>query len=166
MAILRCTKKLLKELKVKPAEVDDEFDPLGSWHANLLWIDHRKCVLFTQDATLFSFFVVGLKKPDFQHIREIFGQRMFKSLLREGFPQDQIERMLDAHREITISKSNNRSVLGSMNDLAFQLKWSVADAGGLLNTDLNALNHYLNRIPMGATNMGYGIEELKKLLNE
>ena len=28
-----------------------------SWHANLLRIDRRKCVLFTQDATLYSVFV-------------------------------------------------------------------------------------------------------------
>ena len=166
MAILRCTKKLLKELKVKPAEVDDEFDPLGSWHANLLWTDHRKCVLFTHDATLFSFFVVGLKKPDFQHIREIFGQSMFKNLLREGFAQNQIEMMLDAHREIAISKSNNRSVLSSMNELAFLARCEIESQGGLMNTDIDLLNHYLNRIPMGATNMGYGIEELKKLLSE
>ena len=165
MAIVRCTKKLLKELKARPTDETDYSDPLGSWHANLLWIDHKKCVLFANDATLYSFLVPGLKKPDFQDIRHVFGQWLFKNLLWEGFSQVQIETILDEHREISISKSNSRSVLGSMNELTFQLKWEIASSGGLRNTDLAALNHYLNRIPMGAIPEVFSIKELKALLS-
>ena len=114
MAILRCTKKLLNELKIKPSEEANQSGELGSWHANLLRVDRRKCVLFTHDRTLFSFFVPGLKKPQFQNFREIFGQNLFRNLRLENFPQAQIEIMLEEHQEIAISKTNNRSVLGSM----------------------------------------------------
>ena len=166
MAILRCTKKLLTELKTKPSEGAISSNELGCWHANLLRIDRRKCILFTNDATLYSFFVPGLKKSQFENVREVFGQNLFKNLLWENFPQNQIEIVLDEHREIIIAKTNNRSVLGSMNDLAFQLKYRIGAMGGLFNVDLVELNHELNRIPMSAIKEIYSIDELRKLLNK
>jgi len=166
MAILRCTKKLLTELKTKSSEGTILSNEVGSWHANLLRVDRRKCILFTHDATLFSFFVPELKKPHFQNIREVFGQNLFKNLLWENFPQNQIEIVLDEHREIIIAKTNNRSVLGSMTDLAFQLKYQIAAMGGLANVNLAELNHELNRIPMSAIKEIYSIYELRKLLNK
>ena len=166
MAILRCTKKLLNELKIKPSEETYFTGDLGSWHANLLRIDRRKCVLFTNDATLYSFLVPGLKKHQFQNFHEVFGQHLFKNLRLESFHQHQIEAVLDEHREIVISKTNNRSVLGSMNDLAYQLKYSISSVGGLDYMDLAELNHELNRIPMSAIKEIYSINELRKLLNK
>ena len=166
MAILRCTKKLLTELKTKPSEETISSNEVDSWHANLLRIDRRKCILFTHDATLYSFFIPGLKKPQFENVREVFGQNLFKNLLWENFPQNQIEIALNKHREIIIAKTNNRSVLGSMNDLAFQLKYRIAAMGGLANVDLAELNHELNRIPMSAIKEIYSIDELRKLLNK
>jgi hypothetical protein len=166
MAILRCTKKLLTELKTKPSGGATCSNELGSWHANLLRIDRRKCILFTNDATLYSFLIPGLKKPQFENFREVFGQNLFKNLLWENFPQNQIEIVLDEHREIIIAKTNNRSVLGSMNDLVFQLKYRISAMGGLVNIDLAELNHELNRIPMSAIKEVYSIYELRNLLNK
>ena len=145
MAILRCTKKLLNELKTKPSEGTTSSDEVGSWHANLLRVDRRKCILFTHDATLYSFLVPGLKKPQFKNLIEVFGQNLFKNLIFENFPQNQIESVLDEHREIIIAKTNNRSVLGSMTDLSFQLKYRIAAMGGLVNIDLTELNHHRGR---------------------
>jgi hypothetical protein len=166
MAVLRCTKKLLKELKTVGSAGVHPAGPLGGWHANLLRIDRRKCVLFTQNATLFSFLVPGLKKPHYENFLEVFRQSLFKRLLHEEIPQRQIEAILDEHREIVIAKTNNRSVLGSMNDLAFQLRYQIVAQGGLENVDLYELNRYLNRIPMGAINAIYSIDELKALLSK
>jgi len=164
MAILSCTKKLLIELKTKPLERPAFSNAVDSWHANLLRIDRRKCILFTHDMTLYSFLVPGLKKPQFENFREVFGQNLFKNLRLENFPQDQIELVLNEHREIIISKTNNRSVMGSMNDLAYQLKYRISAIGGLANVDLADLNHELNRIPMSAIKEIYSIDEYRKLL--
>lgn len=164
MALLRCTKKLLDELQTKPVAGPESVSRLSSWHANLLRLDRRKCVLFTNNATLYSFLVPGMKKPQFKCFEEVFGQQLFKSLVSEGFPQSQIEIILDDCREITVAKTNNRSVLGSMNDLAFQLKYRIEAVGGLGNIDLTELNHELNRIPMSAIKEFSSIDELRKLL--
>ena len=166
MAILRCTQKLLSELKLKPADSKEKHSDLSSWHANLLRIDRRKCVLFTHDTTLYSFFVPGLKKPDFKDFREVFRQNLFKSLMAENFSQKHIEIFLDDIREIEISKTNNRSVLGSMNDLTFQVRCQIADEGGIEIADITKLIHDLNRIPMSAIEETYSIYELNKLFKK
>lgn len=164
MAIIRCTKKLLAELRVKPSAETDSTGEIGNWHANLLRFDRRKCVLFTHDATLYSFLIPGLRKPQFENIGEVFGQSLFKNLLWENFSQNQIEIMLNQLREISIGKTNNRSVLGSMNDLGFQLKYQIHGMGGLVNVDLAELNRRLNRIPMSKLERVYSIKEMQRLL--
>jgi hypothetical protein len=85
--------------------------------------------------------------------------------MEEKIPQKQIEFFLDSNRKIEIAKTNNRSVLGSMTDLTFQLKYQIRDEGGLLNTNVMKLNHDLNRIPMSAIKEIYSIYELEKFLN-
>jgi len=83
--------------------------------------------------------------------------------MREALPQLQIELFLDDIRGIQFAKTNSRSVLGSMNDLTYLLKFKIADNGGLANTDIMELNYDLNRIPMNAIEETYSIDELRKL---
>jgi len=161
MAQIRCTQKLLKELKVEPEAVNPE--SLGSWHANLLLIDRRKCVLLTNDACLYSIFIPGLKKPEFTHFPEVLGQHLFKNLLQEELPQEQIEIVLNELQSISYTKTNNRRVLGSMNDLTFQIKYQISANGGLDNADIYEINKDINRTPMSAVEQ-YGIDGLKSLL--
>lgn len=164
MLTIRCTQKFLKELKVTPTEVEPQGGYIGGWHADLLRIERRKCVLVTNDATLYSLFIPGLRKPEFEHFGEVFMQHLFKNLRCEGFLQNQIERVLNEYKETKIAKTNNRSVLGSMNDLKFQLEHIIWELGGLDRLDLIELNNKLNRIPMGAIKYRYSIEALKQRL--
>ena len=164
MAILRCTRKLLNEIKIEPFENNELLDEFGSWHCNLLRIDRRKCVLFTHDQTLYSFLVQGLTKPDFMNFNEVFREKLFKNLLNEQLPQNQIERFLTNNQIIEYTKTNNRSVLGSMNDLTFQLKYKIQDIGGLVDANILELNRDLNRTPMSALKEIFSIDELKRFL--
>jgi hypothetical protein len=137
---------------------------IGDWHANLLHLEGRKCVLFTQDKTLYSFFVPGLKKHDFEQLEEVFRQGLFRCLVNEGFEQSQIEQVLSEYEVIQFAKTTNRSVLGSMNDIAFRLKYMISASGGLSHLNLDALTQELNRTPLSAINYQYSIEELKSQL--
>ncbi len=166
MGIIRCTKKLLNELKIDPHDELRESDSIGNWHANILWIDRRKCVLFTNDQTLYSFLVPAMKKPEFQNFHEVFRLNLLKNVISEGLSQKQLEHIFDAHKEIRIAKTNNRSVLGSMNELAFQVQFCIHNMGGLAVTDLMELNHELNRVPLGAINYKFSIHELQRRLQD
>ena len=53
MQLIRYTKKLQKEMGLKQPDLCEEeprFSYLGPWHANLIHIDRRKCVLFVRPA--------------------------------------------------------------------------------------------------------------------
>jgi len=95
---------------------------------------------------------------------EVFGQHLFKALLRDEFPHTQIERMLEACRVIRFTRSSNRSALGSMNNMRFHIEWQVADDGGLTSVDLGQLHHRLNRIPFSAVGHAYPVERLREYL--
>jgi len=165
MQLIRCTQKLLKEIPNQL--VEDLADPaVSGWHANLLRIERRKCVLFTHDETLFSVFIPELKKPDFVHLQDVFGQRLFKAMLWNEFTQTQIEAMLELCREIHFAKSSNRSVLGSMNDMRVQIEWYVERDGGLESVDLMRLHHDLNRTPYKAVGYQYPVERLRACLEQ
>lgn len=169
MPVLRCTQKLLKELGVAPSDAIAPVGALGAWHANLLRFEMRRCVLFTNDSTLYSIFVPGLRKPQFQRIKDVFGQSLFRSLRLSGFAQPQIEAVLeniDGFEELQVAKTNNRSVLGSMNDLAYQLEWMISSSGGLERCSIDQVNQELNRVPMSAIRPHtYSIDALRDRLN-
>jgi hypothetical protein len=98
-------------------------------------------------------------------IEEVFRQNLFTSLLNEGLSQEHIELVLEEIKEIAITRTNNRSVLGTMNDLTNQITWGIEDEGGLGNTDISKLNMELNRNPLRIDkSYGYGIERLKEAL--
>jgi Domain of unknown function (DUF6933) len=166
MGVIRCTRKLLGELPMKSGDYSGQSAGLGDWHTNLLRIDRRKCVLFTNDQTLYTFLVTGMKKPEFENITEIFRLNLFKNLAKEKLLQNQIEIVFNKHRELLITRTNSRSVLGSMNDLANQARYLIYEMGGLSNLDHDVLNYELNNIPMGAIGYRNSREELHNILNQ
>jgi hypothetical protein len=136
----------------------------AGWHANLLRIERPRCVLFTHDQTLFSFFVCRPERLAAEYSPELFGQGLFKAMLRSGFAQDQVETMLDRTREIRFGKTNNRRVLGTMNDMAFMLEWTIADRGGLATTDPNDLHRLLNETPFKAIDYDLPLNRMRELV--
>jgi hypothetical protein len=164
MALIRCTTKLLDELGAKPTNVPDQPTSLNDWHANLLWLNRHKCVLFTNDRTLYSFLMRWRKTPRSVSFLERFRLDLFKSLMNEGLAEAQVEYVLREHAQVTITKTNSRSVLGSMNDLAFQIKSLIHMNEELTDADLSGISRQLNRTPMSAIKYKTGIDELKRML--
>jgi hypothetical protein len=75
MRIIHCTRKLLKELDVpliEPDNIPQTTKGLGNWYANLLRIDRRKCLLFTNDKTLYTFLNPKVLKANLKNIEEEF----------------------------------------------------------------------------------------------
>jgi hypothetical protein len=100
-------------------------------------------------------------KPSSEGFYEIFKLGLLKSLMSDGLDDPQVVHMLCGHSSIMIAKTNNRSVLGSMNDLAFQIKYMVQAKGGLSVDDLSEINQELNRTPMSAIKYNVSIDELR-----
>ena len=163
MQVIHCTKKLLSELGVSDSKVRPDYPSriFGPWHANLIRIERRKCILFTNDSTLFSFLVPGVKKNDDFH--DLFLLNLNSNLVIEGFVQRDTLKALAEYSEIAIAPTTNRSVLGSMNDLAYQVESLISQAGGLGKANILRINMMLNRIPMGALKYHSAIEKVYRL---
>ncbi|SHJ63227.1 hypothetical protein SAMN02745165_02820 [Malonomonas rubra DSM 5091] len=164
MIAIQCTQKLLKEVGQEYKEAIIPTYPLGCWHANLLLLDRRKCALFTNDLTRYSFLAPGLKKPDIKNLEEVFRQKLFRSMRLDGFGQQEIERALEEVQEVAFTRTSDRSVLGTMNDMANIIKWAVYDAGGLLNVDIDEMNSKLNRMPIKPLDYGFSVERVGEVL--
>ena len=163
MTIVRCTRKLLTELQVRPDPAVGP-DEVG-WHANLLPIECFRCVLFTHDETLFSFFVCGPERPNLEFFPEVFGQGLFKALLRSGFSQGQVELMLDHALEIRFAKTADRRVLGSMSNMKRMLEQTIAPVGGLAATDPADLQRLFNETHFKAIGYDQPLTRMRCLLD-
>lgn len=168
MMIIRCTGKLQKEMGLKKADLeesDPQFQYLGSWHANLLHVDGKKCVLFTNNKTLFSFIAPDVSRAQIKKLNELFLGFLVAVLADEGFSETVIEKILLEYSEITYAKTNDKSVLGSMNDLAWHYKHLILDSGGIHSPAIPSIIKQLNHMPMSAIEFTYAIDALRSMYN-
>ena len=111
MKLIRCTQKLLKELSKFPTDIGvAERNPegLGDWYANLLRLDRRKCLLFTNEKTLYSFLIPGVLKKDVLNIANMFFNHLAYNMQYEGFAADVIKRALEEYNEIAFAKTSSK----------------------------------------------------------
>lgn len=154
MLVLRCTQKLLKK---NPGPVTDHKDSLtpvlGSWHANLIRLEHSPVVLCANDVSLLAILVRG---KDFPRFVLSFRHRLAWRLRRMGVSQQAITVELAAMEIVQIARSNSRSVLASMNDFVRHLRWRVGNDFDISQSD--ELEDMLSQIPMGALKYQYPVE--------
>ncbi|MFQ5471234.1 MAG: hypothetical protein ACE5EH_13210 [Gammaproteobacteria bacterium] len=164
MQLIRCTKKLQKVMGLKqsdPYTKEPCFSYLGPWHANLIHIDRRKCVLFVNDKSLFNFIVPDVARSLIRELDKLFKGYLSCVLSDEGLGETDRARILSEYDEVEYANTNSKSVLGSMNDLAFHYKYSILESGGVHSPTLPGIIRQLNRMPMSAIKEVFPIEALK-----
>ncbi len=166
MPSLRCTRKLLKAIGRTPLPAREEATPtlLGDWYANLLRIRRGQALLFTNEATRYSFAVLGVRKAMLTDIAQVFRAQLTLNLVHEDVPPYVMERLDAESRQMGVAATASRSVLGSMNDLAYVLERYVCDAGGAAACDVRVLNAQLNRTPQKPLGWKFAIEALQERL--
>lgn len=120
MYTLRCTRSLLE--RFRRASVDEIASPspattmLGDWYANLLNIGRHRLVLCTNEWSLLTVVVTARDLPDLPRRLAESAATLLASL---RVPHDRIRREVREMQWIQVARTQNRSVLGSMNDFAF-----------------------------------------------
>ena len=169
MLIIRCTSKLLKELSVHKSNIYDFIQPdnlLGSWYANVIIINRRKCLLFVNDKTLFTFLIPEIKKSDLKNIKELFIENLKSNLIFLGINELVIEQICEEYKEYEIGKTLSRSVLGSMTDYGRCYKLENQDTEGQLADNILQINSEMNKMPMGAIDYSNGERMLINFLDK
>lgn len=167
MLLIRCTAKLRKEMGLKDSALfagAEGEGRLGAWHANLIFINRRKCVLFVNDRTLYNFLAPDVSRAQIRELQRLFLGFLRAVLAEEGFSGTEREGLAAEYSEVRFAKSNSKSVLGSMNDLAFHYEHRILMAGGIHSPEVPGIISDLNRMPMGALKYAYPVEELRSVL--
>jgi len=148
MIRLHCTKKLsaklplldnrrIKSSRPSPYASNDssEVSALGDWHANLLVLQRRQCVLFVHDATRFAVFVPALQKADFAELDHRFADSFMNTLLKVDADDDMMKRANGLLGPLICDNVCNRSVQGNMNQMAQEIA-IMLDRNGISVADI------------------------------
>ena len=121
MVVLRCTRKLLRRTG---SESPDSGEPpksttrLGDWFANVIVVHRQHVVLAVSGVTLLPVLVPAAPyKTMIPRIAEAAGQIL--RALKIG--EDKVAAEEETMRDAVMATTNNRRVLGSMNDFANML---------------------------------------------
>lgn len=157
---LQLTKNLSDRLRRTLIDIESlPHSDIDDFHCNLLKFGRYNCVLITNNKTLYSFFLFGFKADDFKHFEELVRERVFKLLVESGLAQSQFEKILESMETFNYSKTSNRSVIASMNDMKKQI-------GSYLerDDDIYQINKKLNRTPYKAIGYKYPVELFNEML--
>ena len=167
MARLRCTKKLLKQIGLDAAvqaREDASVETDDDWYAYLIWVQGRKCVLFTNVGTLYPFVVLDARKAQLRELPALFLAEYERNLVHLGATRRQIARELSRLEDFEIGKTRNSRILGSMNDYAFQADVYIDALGGIKKADALLVSERLGQAPMSVIDYSSGIKELNNRL--
>lgn len=120
MFTLRCTRVLLKRLKVRPEPSPPvSTTKLGDWYANLLYTRPQQLILCVSDRTLLP---VVLLAKGIEPVAVRLTAQVGEMLRAMGIAETVIKSELAAMSDAMISTTASRRVLGSMNDFASLLE--------------------------------------------
>jgi hypothetical protein len=152
------------EARIAPAAEPSPAARLGDWYAHLLWIERKKCVIFTSECTLLTFLAVALDRDAIRNYPALFQDGLRRLLEGEGFAPGDVDCVLGEYRELAPALTTDRGVLGSLNDLARMAAAHLERDGGMRACDLGAINHQLNRTPMGRLQMASPLAATRRVL--
>ncbi len=152
MLILKCTQKAAREFGVQRSKLpllSESDDPtlLGAWFVNAVKFGRRKALIFMNADTLYSF-LIPYRKKDLADLHGLFVEAMFRNFLAEALPLAGIERVMnDYHDGVTLARTDDRRVLGVMNDAVFNYQTLIQLAGDdLAQVDIRRIARNVNRI--------------------
>ena len=120
--------------------------------------------MHNHDTPIYGLLPPNPKEPaEIRELSKIFLVSLRAALALEGFPENVIGKIIAEHESVQYAKSNNKSVLGSMNDLAFHYKYHIQNEG---NAAVSDIIKRLNEMPMGALSYQYPIEVLKDVVDK
>jgi hypothetical protein len=120
MIIFRGTQKFLKFQKIKPSPMSVVSRALfGEWYVNLIPTFRGDVCLFTNDPCLLS---VVLPLSWDLDIEKDFKERILNLYRRLAFPEEFVNYELDEMDSFIYTKTASPSILGVMNDVAYNLQ--------------------------------------------
>lgn len=142
--ILHCTKKVFAKLPTQAKQSQQILSAIGmqaqwlNWHANIITIQRRQCLIAVHDVTRFSLFIPCLVKKDWADLNWHFEDAFITTLLKSDIEPELINIATDNLQPLQFDTVCDRSVQGTMNQIAQEV-----DFGFYHNrSDITDINHY------------------------
>jgi hypothetical protein len=127
MLVFRCTRKLLRRLERQAAEDGEppkSTTRLGDWHANLLIVRRQHLVLAVSGVTLLPVLVPA---APYKTMMARFAEGAGQVLRALHVDEAKVIAEESAMHDYVVTTTNDRRVLGSMNDFAWLLESYLDD---------------------------------------
>ena len=142
MVVIRCAQKLLRRIGPAQPTTVTSTAKLGDWSANLLGVGQRRFVLLVSEPTRLP---VLVRASEVRILARNFPEMLVPILERLHVSPTAIGREISEMREASICATNNRSVLGSLNDFSRHIKWRLYDEP---DADLINVSLWLSETPI------------------
>ena len=164
MANVYCSSKL-KLFLIPLTGVCKENDE--QWNAHLFYLGGKKCILFLNKETIYSFVLFGVLKKDVSNIHALFVQGLVTQLYADKILLQKHERLvIDHYKDLRFLPTNNdRSVIGSINDCIARITFSVDSNKSSIEDAKAYVAHQVNYTPMGAVGYSYPSDLMKEKIN-
>lgn len=162
MVTLRCTRKLLKYLDIVPDEnPNPPTGALGDWYANLVQTVAGDLIIFVNERALLT---VAIPEWEVENLVPLFRDRVFNLLVTIGVSVEAAIREVSHLEVVHFGKTASRSVVGSMNDIAwqYQVMAEAGKQGGALS--LSQAEEKLSRMPCKPLGYRYPADVARELL--
>jgi len=134
--IIHCTKKLASKLPENTNEQNQQvaiglLNEWQHWHANVITVQRKQCVIAVNDATRYAVFVPNMTKKHLVdidlHIQDVF----INSLMKAGVDMALVDKAARYFTQDTVQLDTqcSRSVQGTMRLMAEELDWNLKHNG-------------------------------------
>ncbi len=151
MLYLKCTATVQKGIGLRKENLADAMEtstPLGNWYVNRFEVDRRNIYIFMSESTLLSFILFQGKKPvTVEALPNMLLAGLQQLLEMRGLSSAAIERALIDYQAGAYAKTDNRSTLGSLNELVHLYRYMIESQGGLASCDLTGIIMKVNEMP-------------------
>ena len=150
MMLMKLTSKLSNKLKLGQLPlVDDDPGPYLEWYAHLFTANRIQYILTTESKSLFSIVMYGRGISDDNIFIKRWLEQM-RALLSSSDYRLIYDRIIALNiGQIEFSRTNSKSILGSMNDMIRLLKtmlsikdYSLSEMGSLINESIYSTIEY------------------------
>lgn len=151
MLYLKCTAAIQKVVGLRKENLADVMEtdaPLGNWYVNQFEADRRNIFIFMSESTLLSFILFQGKRPiTTETLPNMLLAGLQQLLEMRGLSNSAIKKAVANYEVGVYAKTDSRSTLGSLNDLAHTYRYMIEYHGGLASCDLTDIIMKLNEMP-------------------